>query len=764
LTTREGSNAMVKSRKRTAMRANKDEGRLVKHALRCLLITTALLVFDWCNLLGVNALSFPTRRLAPPQSFSSRSLLPPLMGCSGKIDNVRDSPLNMEMTKCRSIEREARRGLFKRRKNDRSFKNGALSSTSIAFFLLRSIFAITSAAVAFTTAPVPRPISLVRKISIPSLLSRRKIVILVASLLSVASLIDLQATRKRLSIDETSEWTRYSNNPSRRGRALTFLLLRITPYILIPSILSKMPRANQTRIQQLKSKGGALFADGLLRLGPLYIKIGQILSCRDKLLPPEWINAMEKLQDRVPAKSGQEAMDLAYQAFNQSQQTFHQTFTFFDNVPIAAASLGQVHKAIYNNQTVAIKIQRPNLRQIYDQDLSLMQSIASFVDKFLSGSAGSVGGVEQSWSDIFADAESILYREIDYRDEADNAIRFAQDFGIGLNGNEIPPKAKALDGEPLPSAASWLRTPYVYQDLSSEQFLVMEYVPSIKISNDEALTKNNVTQDDRIFLAESLARSYLRQFCIHQFFSTDPHPGNLGVEVRPNLPPRLVFYDFGQACFLSGEQSNGILDVIEGIKDLDAKCCVKAFDRMGVLKENADLNIVERKVQSNFDTGKIKLKKRKISKISSSFAASSPLDQQQFLPQPPKSHLSKTLNNDTTSNSTANTTHSDSNKQQDEVSDKDVMPFFTLPAEYAFVARALSQMDGVGKSLDSDFDFISASAPYLVEIKGAKNYLKDEAVKFVRGWQEAGILWQKRLFKKSGFDPSKYRKKENRKE
>ena len=149
----------------------------------------------------------------------------------------------------------------------------------------------------------------------------------------------------------------------------------------------------------------------------------------------------------------------------------------FDDVPLAAASLGQVHKARLRstNESVAIKIQRARLRDIYDKDLALMKKIAKIADSL--GKAGRVGGIEQSWEGIFSDAETILYREIDYRDEAENAIRFANDFGIGLGGVPVESTAKGLDGKKLPSAAEWMRTPYTYAELSSEKFLVMEYVP-----------------------------------------------------------------------------------------------------------------------------------------------------------------------------------------------------------------------------------------------------------------------------------------------
>ena len=102
-------------------------------------------------------------------------------------------------------------------------------------------------------------------------------------------------------------------------------------------------------------------------------------------------------------------------------------------------------------------------------------SIAKVADSI--GKAGQVGGIEQSWEGIFNDAETILYREIDYRDEAENAIRFASDFGIGLGGVAVDSTAKCVDGTPAPSAAEWLRTPHTYKELSSEKFLVMEFVP-----------------------------------------------------------------------------------------------------------------------------------------------------------------------------------------------------------------------------------------------------------------------------------------------
>ncbi|EED89905.1 predicted protein [Thalassiosira pseudonana CCMP1335] len=642
---------------------------------------------------------------------------------------------------------------------------------SVLFMLLRRVAfgaSVANAVTSATATTLSRPsLGLLRSIPTtflsslrhPTKQTIRTIVYSIIAVVVLTNIVESVAASKRQKLDATSEWGRYADKPSARGMALFFLMLKLTPYAVLPSVIEKLQRNKidrendremyeSSRAHQLRKKGGNLFADGLLRLGPLYIKIGQILSCRENLFPEEWIGAMEKLQDRVPAKSGQEAWELAYAACPGGKAEFHKTYSGFNDIPLAAASLGQVHKATLRStgERVAIKIQRARLRDIYDKDLALMKQIAKYVDKF--GKAGQVGGVEQSWTDIFSDAETILYREIDYRDEAENARRFANDFGLGKGGKAIESTAKGVDGKPLPSAADWLRTPYTYGELSSEKWLVMEYVPSIKVNSNAKLDAEGVTVEDREYLAEALAHSYLRQFCVNKFFSTDPHPGNLGIEVfEDKRPPRLVFYDFGQACSLSEDQAGGILEVIESIIDSDAKKSVKAFVRMGVLKDNADLVKVQAKCHSNYDTGKLQVKKRK-RRTNAKYSVMGT----QRTDSAEKVVFSET-NQSNATNSTTDTP---------EVKDAEVMEFFTLQSEYAFVARALSQLDGVGKGLDPEFDFISASAPYLVEIKGSGRYIMDEVKKkldFVFG-EEGGVLTKEmNLFKALGFEPESYQKK-----
>ena len=334
----------------------------------------------------------------------------------------------------------------------------------------------------------------------------------VAGLAMCASVsIDALRTKRRQSKDPTSEWGRYARHPNLRGLATAYMLLvQVLPLALLGRSFPRLQRI-----------AGERFAEGLLRIGPLYIKMGQIISSQSQILPASWKPALEKLQDQVPAQSGAAAQSLAYSVWPGGKEAFHATFASVDWNPLAAASLGQVHRAELKDGTrrqVALKLQRPFLREIYDHDFSMLKRIAKVVDRFFGASAGSVGGVTQSWSNIFDSAEGILYREIDYRDEASNCIRFANDFGLALDGKEAPEAAAlARNGKHLVSAASWLRTPLVYQNLTSEQVLVMEYVPAIKITDLEALQRANVTIADREYLAECLGRAYLRQFCANGF-------------------------------------------------------------------------------------------------------------------------------------------------------------------------------------------------------------------------------------------------------
>lgn len=451
----------------------------------------------------------------------------------------------------------------------------------------------------------------------------------------------------------TANWADFARKPGARGRAVMWAMIRIAPRIL----RAKLSRSEESRILQ-KKKGGEAVTNALIGLGPTYVKIGQIASCRDEI-PPEYSAALERLQDNVPAFDGDYALAMAEAALGRPLDT---VFKDFDSTPLAAASLGQVHRATlteeFGAKEVAVKVQRDGLREMYDLDLALMEKIFRALDKINL----KVAGASQDWTKIFFDCRETLYREIDYEAEAANAARFHADF------NET----------------SWVETPTVMKNLCTEKMLVMEYLPGIKINDIKTL--DATPGINRKVLADNLAKSYLLQFCKYGFFNTDPHPGNIAVCPTSG---QLIFYDFGQACELAPNQQQGILDVIESIIDMDVKKCVGSLDMMGVIKPGSDLACFENVVAKNFASGKVKSPKGK-----KTLAAMDPEAQKAALAEA-------------------------------EVAGKAVMPFVLLPAEYAFAARALQQMDGVGKMLDPEFEFITAAAPGIVEVKGTSDYMKD---------------------------------------
>ena len=183
----------------------------------------------------------------------------------------------------------------------------------------------------------------------------------------------------------------------------------------------------------------------------------------------------------------------------------------------------------------------------------------------------------------------------------------------------------------------------------------------------------------------------------------------------PQTRVRLVFYDFGQAVELDPSQGEGILDVLEAIVDMNVEKSVLAFQKMGVLNDGADLEKIRAKVADNFQKGKVQANRKRMAKRG---YGSANLEEHVQM-EPPTKTTQKVVNDDSAALPT----------------DAEIMQYFTLLAEYAFVSRALVQMHGVGMFLDIDFDFISAAAPFIYEIKGLGTFLLGQVSKWYWGKQ-----------------------------
>lgn len=159
----------------------------------------------------------------------------------------------------------------------------------------------------------------------------------------------------------------------------------------------------------------------LLELGPTFIKLGQLLSTRIDVLPKEFINELCALQDQVPGFSGDLAVEIIERELGKP---IEQLYDSFNRTSLAAASLGQVHVAVLNGKKVAVKIQRQGLKQLFDMDLQNIRVLAIILDKL----DPKTDGTQRDWISIYDESAKLLYREIDYRLEAFNGIRFQDNF------------------------------------------------------------------------------------------------------------------------------------------------------------------------------------------------------------------------------------------------------------------------------------------------------------------------------------------------
>ena len=252
----------------------------------------------------------------------------------------------------------------------------------------------------------------------------------------------------------------------------------------------------------------------LEELGPTFVKMGQMLSTRPDLLSQEYIRELEKLQNRVapmPPAIARKTIE------KELQPPIADIFTTFDDTPLAAASLAQVHRAIIAGEEVVVKVQRPNVAQIIEIDLEIMHDLAGLMERYLKGLYFvNPSGLVREFSDN-------IKRELDFRIEANNMRRFAHDFA----------------GTP------YLHVPRLFQEhCCNQKVLVMEYIDGIQISDLDRLRREGY---DLKLLSQRGADISFRSALDYGFFHADPHPGNLLI-----LPDNVIcLLDFGMMGTLS---------------------------------------------------------------------------------------------------------------------------------------------------------------------------------------------------------------------
>jgi predicted unusual protein kinase regulating ubiquinone biosynthesis (AarF/ABC1/UbiB family) len=286
------------------------------------------------------------------------------------------------------------------------------------------------------------------------------------------------------------------------------------------------------------------FARDLEALGPTFIKLGQLLSTRADLLPQSYLDALARLQDDVDPFPCDEAQRIVEEELGVR---LSKAFLTFDPQPIAAASLGQVHHAVLREgREVAVKVQRPGIRERVVQDLDALDEVAALIDRF-SGAARHVDAPR-----LLQEFRRTLMAELDYREEARNLTALA---------------TQLADFERIV-------VPLPVDDYTTARVLTMDYVPGTKITAVSPLERTEV---DGAALADELFRAYLQQILIDGVFHADPHPGNVLLTPGPPTPRsgeggeggehRLALVDLGMVGRLSAAMQEQLFKLLLAISE-----------------------------------------------------------------------------------------------------------------------------------------------------------------------------------------------------
>lgn len=227
---------------------------------------------------------------------------------------------------------------------------------------------------------------------------------------------------KVLPLDESFSWANENYNSVQRTIDVWSSLISLRIRVLLDDAKwTYIGGFSEEKQKQRRRKTASWLRERILHLGPTLIKLGQLLSTRSDLFPKEYVEELSKLQDRVPGFRSSKAKKLIEKELGAP---VHLLFKKFEDLPLAAASLGQVHRAIlHNGEKVVVKVQRPGLKKLFDIDLKNLKLITELFQR-----SETFGGPSKDWVGIYEECSRILYEEIDYVNEAKNADRFRRDF------------------------------------------------------------------------------------------------------------------------------------------------------------------------------------------------------------------------------------------------------------------------------------------------------------------------------------------------
>lgn len=292
-------------------------------------------------------------------------------------------------------------------------------------------------------------------------------------------------------------------------------------------------------------------------MGTTFIKLGQIASTRPDLIPKDIIDELEKLQSNVPPFDFEDVKKVIEKSLDVKSED---VFLSIEETPIGSASTGQVHKAVtIEGQTVAVKVQRPNIERRVRNDLEILHHLATLAEQRMEWAR------RYHLTDMIEEFSEAILDELDYTIEANNADKIRKQF----------------------EQDSQIKVPEMIRELSTKNVLVMEFINGIPINHHEELEARGYSRE---VLAERLANSVFHQIIVEGFFHGDPHPGNVSVLENETI----ALMDFGMVGRLSQEMKYNFGTLLIGMMRKDASGVVKAIVKMGVVPVGVEMNVMNR--------------------------------------------------------------------------------------------------------------------------------------------------------------------------
>jgi predicted unusual protein kinase regulating ubiquinone biosynthesis (AarF/ABC1/UbiB family) len=317
-------------------------------------------------------------------------------------------------------------------------------------------------------------------------------------------------------------------------------------------------------IDELKFRKHAKRAlKAFIELGPSYIKLGQWLSSRADLLPLPYLEELAKLQDEVPPAEFSKIKPIIESELGNIDDIFES----FNTSALSGASLGQVYLARYVDREIIVKVSRPNIEEVIENDISILKKILPLATRFIDPNlAFSAEGMLYQFIDT-------VYEEMDYRIEADNLTT--------IKRNLASDKSVII--------------PSVFRERTSKHVLTMEYIPGIKINDVAAL---DVMDIDRKKLVMRVHRLFFKMLLRHNIFHADPHPGNISVADNGAI----ILYDFGMVGRLDSKTRLRLIRLYLGLIDKDPQRTVNVLIELGTLEATTNRYVVEKAIEMSIQS------------------------------------------------------------------------------------------------------------------------------------------------------------------